>query len=126
MRSRSPSAGTSASSTSVTSTSPTDTSSIRFRDRAGTLSRVELDWRRVALTREQVEADLPVIPKWEGRRRAHFDAVETEALDQTLLLPLIDRGLANLLPHSALDRVTRVERQARQLAKPPVRERLAQ
>jgi hypothetical protein len=98
-----------------------------FRDRSEALSGLELDWRRVALTRQQVEANnLSVIPKWDGRGRAYFEAVETKALDQSILLPLIDRALADLLPQADLDRLDRVERQARLLAKAAVLEVLEQ
>jgi hypothetical protein len=96
-----------------------------FRDRAEALSGVGLDWRRVALTREQVEAhDLPIIPKWDGRRRDYFPAVETEALDQTILLPLIANSLAELLPDGGLARAERAEQAARRIATAAVREAL--
>jgi hypothetical protein len=86
-----------------------------FRERVERLSGIELDWRRVALTREQVtEHRLPVTDKWDGRHRRHFAAVETEALDQTILIPLIENALAELLPQGALQRVALEEERQRE------------
>ena len=67
----------------------------------------DLDWKRIALTAEQVEQhDLPVIMKRDRRykdERPHR-AVETEALSQTLIIELLETELAALLPEP-LERV---------------------
>jgi len=78
----------------------------------------DLDWRRIALTKEQVEEyDLPVIVKHDRRYkdgRPH-EAVETEALSQRLIVELLDTELTALLPEP-LERVhEREERQRRAL-----------
>lgn len=75
-----------------------------------------LQWERVALTREQVEEhDLPVIIKSDRRYsdgRPH-EAVETEALRQTVLVDILRAHLDALLPEP-LSRVhERAERQRR-------------
>lgn len=73
-----------------------------------------LQWERVALTQEQVEEyDLPVIIKRDRRfkdGRPH-EAVETEALRQTVLQDILRARLDELLPEP-LARV--LEREARQ------------
>lgn len=76
----------------------------------------ELEWERVALTAQQVEEhDLPVIIKNDRRYRggrAH-EAVETEALRQSILVDLLRDRLDALLPES-IERVhQRAERQRR-------------
>jgi hypothetical protein len=80
----------------------------------------EIPWRRVALTAEQVaEHDLVVIQKWDGRTKSYHPAVETEALDQRILLPLIEEALAGLLP-AELDGIEQDEKAQRKT----VRQRL--
>jgi hypothetical protein len=76
----------------------------------------ELEWERLALTREQVEHyDLPIITKrdkrFKGRRGVH-QAVETEALSQTLIVNIVRERLDVLLPQP-LDRVLVRERRER-------------
>jgi hypothetical protein len=94
--------------------------------RVEALSGLELDWRRVALTAEQVQAhSLPVIQKYDKRRKAYFPAVEAEALDQRILLPLIEDTLAGLLPTAELARVERIEQARRRVAAAAVWEALA-
>jgi hypothetical protein len=67
----------------------------------------QLDWKRIALTAEQVEQyDLPKIIKRDRRykdARPH-EAVETEALSQTLITKLLETELTALLPEP-LERV---------------------
>jgi hypothetical protein len=59
------------------------------------------NWQRVALTRTQVEQyNLPIIIKHDRRYkdgRPH-EAVETEALNQRLIIELLETKLASLLP----------------------------
>ena len=74
----------------------------------------ELDWERLALTQEQVDHyDLPVIEKRDRRYndgRPH-EAVETEALSQTVIVEIVRDRLDELLPEP-LNRVQeRAERQ---------------
>jgi hypothetical protein len=72
-------------------------------------------WRRVALTQAQVQAHgLPVVSKWDGALRQHFDAVEVEALGQGVVTEIIRATLDALLPESLVDVLTREERQRRQ------------
>ena len=88
--------------------------------RVEALTGVTLDWQRVALTREQVEDNsLPVIHKSDRRFAPNpdgsprkFPAVETEALDQRILLPLVRESLDALLP-TALREVRRREEEER-------------
>jgi hypothetical protein len=76
------------------------------RERVEVLTGVSLDWQRIALSHEQVEAHaLPVIQKKDSRFAPNadgsprrFPAVETEALDQRILLPLVRSSLEALLP----------------------------
>jgi hypothetical protein len=67
----------------------------------------ELDWKRIALTAEQVrQYSLPTILKHDRRYkdgRPH-KAVETEALSQTLISELLETELTALLPEP-LERV---------------------
>jgi hypothetical protein len=75
-----------------------------------------LRWQRLALTRPQVERyDLPVIIKHDKRFKngggAH-EAVETEALSQTLIQNIVRRWLGGLLPQP-LDGVLVRERRER-------------
>jgi hypothetical protein len=62
----------------------------------------ELDWNRLALTREQKEQhDLPVIIKTDKRFHnggGRHEAVETEALSQTLIVNIVRTWLDELLP----------------------------
>ena len=61
----------------------------------------ELDWERLALTQEQVDQyNLPVIEKHDRRYndgRPH-QAVETEALSQTIIVKIVRDRLEQLLP----------------------------
>jgi len=54
-----------------------------------------------------------VIQKWDARRRDYSPAVETEALDQRILLPLIEEAVGELLPAGALDRARAEESRLR-------------
>lgn len=76
----------------------------------------KLDWKRLALTREQVERyDLPVITKTDQRFSGSggcHQAVETEALSQALIVNIVRQELDRLLPTS-LDRVLVRERRER-------------
>jgi hypothetical protein len=60
-----------------------------------------LDWRRIAITAEQIQTyNLPVIQKTDRRYkggRVH-DAVETEALGQSFIVGLVRDTLDALLP----------------------------
>jgi hypothetical protein len=62
----------------------------------------ELDWQRLALTREQVEQyNLPIITKTDKRfinSGGVHEAVETEALSQTLIVNIVRTWLDGLLP----------------------------
>jgi hypothetical protein len=64
----------------------------------------ELDWQRLALTREQKEQyNLPVIIKRDKRFKnggGEHEAVETEALSQTLIVGIVRDWLDDLLPQS--------------------------
>jgi hypothetical protein len=63
----------------------------------------ELDWQRVAITEEQVlNYDLPRIRKPDRRYKPvrHHDAVETEALGQSIIVALVRDHLDDLLPES--------------------------
>jgi hypothetical protein len=49
-----------------------------------------LNLRRVAVTQEQIEKyNLPTIPKWDAETKKFYDAVETEALGQGLVVQLL-------------------------------------
>jgi hypothetical protein len=78
-----------------------------------------LDWTRVALTEQQVsDYDLPVIIKRDKRYKdGHpHEAVETEALRQTVLTDILRDWLAALLPEP-LERVQeREQRQRRRIS----------
>jgi hypothetical protein len=75
-----------------------------------------LNWKRLALTREQVtQYRLPSITKTDGRFKnggGVHEAVETEALSQTLIVDIVREWLDGRLPQS-LDRVHVRERQQR-------------
>jgi hypothetical protein len=61
----------------------------------------ELDWRRVALTRQQVDLyNLPIIQKTDRRFNdgGVHDAVETEALSQALIVQILHDELESMLP----------------------------
>jgi hypothetical protein len=76
----------------------------------------ELDWQRLALTREQVEQyNLPTITKTDKRFTnggGEHVAVETEALSQTLIVNIVRTWLDGLLPQP-LERVLVRERRER-------------
>jgi hypothetical protein len=77
----------------------------------------ELDWQRLALTSEQKEQyDLPVIIKHDKRFTnggGVHEAVETEALSQTLIVEIVRTWLDDLLPRP-LDTVLVRERRQRE------------
>jgi hypothetical protein len=67
----------------------------------------DLNWERLALTREQIETyDLPVITKYDRRFKdgGSHDAVETEALGQRFIVDILRTRLDDLLPEP-LERV---------------------
>jgi hypothetical protein len=76
----------------------------------------ELDWQRLALTRDQVEEhNLPRIIKTDKRFKnggGEHEAVETEALSQTLIVSIVRDWLNELLPQP-LDAVLVRERRQR-------------
>ena len=78
----------------------------------------DLDWTRIALTEEQVRIyDLPRIVNHDRRYKDHrpHEAVETEALRQTVLTQILRDWLASLLPEP-LERVQeREQRQRRRI-----------
>jgi hypothetical protein len=78
----------------------------------------ELQWERLALTAEQVEQyDLPVITKRDRRFKnggAH-EAVETEAISQSVLIEILRSRLAELLPEPLEDVQERTGQQRRRL-----------
>jgi hypothetical protein len=79
----------------------------------------ELQWERLALTAEQVERyDLPKITKNDRRFKnggGVHEAVETEALSQSVIIDIVRARLDELLPE-ALERVQeRVEREREDL-----------
>jgi hypothetical protein len=74
----------------------------------------ELDWRRLAITEAQVRAnDLPVISKPDRRYKPvrHHDAVETEALGQSVIVGIVRDHLDGLLPEPLPDVHEREEAQ---------------
>jgi hypothetical protein len=80
----------------------------------------DLQWERLALTEEQVrEYDLPRIVKRDGRyndERPH-EAVETEALRQTVPVEILRNRLDELLPEPSPRVQERARRQRARLAK---------
>ena len=72
------------------------------------------EWTRLAVTDVQVRAyDLTVIRKWDQRTRSYHDAVETEALSQTVIVGLVRDWLDALLRVAGLAPLSDVlERQA--------------
>jgi hypothetical protein len=88
-----------------------------------------LEWERVALTQEQVdEYHLPVIVKHDRRYKdgGTHEAVETEALSQTVLVDILRARLDDLLPEPLARVRERAERQRhaiRRLLAPIARER---
>ena len=79
-----------------------------------------LHWERLALTQEQVEQyNLPVIIKHDRRyndSRPH-EAVETEALRQTVLVDILRSRLDELLPEPLSRVLEREQRQRRHLTR---------
>jgi hypothetical protein len=77
----------------------------------------DLRWERLALTEEQVaEHDLPTITKHDGRFKnggGEHEAVETEALSQTLIVKIVRDWLDDLLP-APLNRIHDRERRERE------------
>ena len=76
----------------------------------------ELNWERLAITEAQVKAHrLPVIRKADRRYKPvqHHDAVETEALGQSVIVNIVRRRLNTLLPEplAHVRERERVERQ---------------
>jgi hypothetical protein len=75
----------------------------------------ELEWERLALTEEQVDQyNLPRIIKTDRRyngRRGEHEAVETEALSQSLIVALLRDRLDQLLPEPLERVLAREERQ---------------
>jgi hypothetical protein len=74
----------------------------------------KLNWERVALTSEQVNAhDLPVIRKADRRYKPvrYHDAVECEALEQSFIVGLVRHRLDALLPERLIDVRVREEAQ---------------
>jgi hypothetical protein len=66
----------------------------------------ELDWQRLAITEAQVRAnDLPVISKPDRRYKPvrYHDAVETEALGQSVIVGIVRDHLDGLLPEPLAD-----------------------
>jgi hypothetical protein len=63
-----------------------------------------LDWEYLAVTEEQVrEYDLPVMLKYDKRDKQKHEAVETEALGQTVITRILRERLAALLGESLED-----------------------
>jgi hypothetical protein len=82
----------------------------------------KLQWQRLALTRQQVERyDLPTIIKTDKRFKdggGRHEAVETEALSQTLIVDIVRRWLDRQLPEpleSVLVRERRERARLRQI-----------
>ena len=76
-------------------------------------------WERVALTEQQVrDNDLPVISKPDKRYKPvrHYDAVETEALGQGLIVSLLRTRLDELIPEPIDAILERQEQQRAQVA----------
>lgn len=76
---------------------------------------VDLEWERLAITREQIEEhDLPIIAKRDRRYRDGrlHEAVETESLTQRVVVELVRNRLDELLPEP-LERVRIRERRER-------------
>jgi len=79
----------------------------------------KLRWERVALTEEQVnEYDLPVITKRDCRYKdgKPHEAVETEALRQTVLMDILRARLDELIPEPLTRVQERERRQRRRIA----------
>jgi hypothetical protein len=76
-----------------------------------------LEWKRLAVTKEQVERyNLEPIQKWDERTKSYHDAVETEALSQSVLVQMLRYRLGAQLPEP-LERVQeRAKRQRRHTA----------
>ena len=75
-----------------------------------------LDWRRVAITDDQVKKfNLPVIQKYDKRTKSRHPAVETEALGQSRIVALLRTRLEKLMP--AKRRKAVLEREERERIK---------
>jgi hypothetical protein len=73
-----------------------------------------LDWTRLAITARQVEAyDLPVISKPDNRFKPvrYHDAVETEALGQSIIVGIVRDHLNDLLTEPLNDVLAHENRQ---------------
>jgi hypothetical protein len=78
----------------------------------------ELNWERLALTEEQVNRrHLPRIRKADRRYKPvrYHDAVETEALHQSVIVDIVRRRLDQLLPEPIADVLARQDRQRRKV-----------
>jgi hypothetical protein len=61
----------------------------------------ELKWERLALTQEQATRHgLTPISKYDGRDKKHHDAIETEALNQAVIVEILRSRLDELIPQS--------------------------
>jgi hypothetical protein len=80
-----------------------------------------LKWERLAITKEQIaEYNLPTITKSDGRFKnggGEHEAVETEALSQTVLVDILRRRLDALLPEPLQDVQERAEREREHIRK---------
>jgi len=78
-----------------------------------------LRWERLAITHEQVRRHrLPTIIKIDQRfkgRRGRHEAVETEALSQSLIVEIVERWLQNLLPQPLEPLLQREQRERNRL-----------
>jgi hypothetical protein len=78
----------------------------------GVLEVGRLDWVHLALTEEQVETyNLVIIDKYDGRTKSTHQAVDTEALSQTVLVDLVRTALDDLLPEPLDDVRVREQRE---------------
>jgi hypothetical protein len=90
------------------------------RERIEAYAGVTLQWERIAITAEQVEEHgLTWITKTDKRHDPPlvYEAVETEALDQRILIPLVRDRLDELLPVSLADVRGQEQRQRDDLLK---------
>jgi plasmid stability protein len=73
------------------------------------------------------EHNLTVIQKYDGRTQKHHDAVETEALDERILLALVEHLLTELLPvPDALNTVSGHEKDLRKQVIGAVKKRVGE
>ncbi|HEY8649987.1 MAG TPA: hypothetical protein VIL70_03640 [Chthoniobacterales bacterium] len=64
----------------------------------------ELDWKRLAVTDEQIaDFNLTVIQKYDARTKSYHDAVETEALGQARIVAIVRDRMEELLPEPLAD-----------------------